>query len=372
MPFDPTGTIPLGILTVSNPNLAEQEVKDLARVDIRNRLGTVKGCVAPVVVGGKDRQVMIYLKRKELEARNLSPVDVVKALDQGNLLATPGTAYIGDSQIALDSNSMARTMADLNLLPVVFEADRHILLKDIANAEDDAVIQKSRVRVNGRPQVMIPIYRQQGASSLTVADGVNAAIPEMLSELPPGTKLDYVVDQTDYVRKAIESLVEEGIIGGILVSIMILVFLGNWRMTVIATLALPLSIFGAIIGLKATGNTINVMTLGGLFLAIGPLVDNAIVVQRPMVTQPQRRCGIYAVRRRDAEPIGQRLRRFTRQPVRQRRPRAFARHRGSRLPAVGRTASECGRTAPFANDRQRRGIGRRLRVHRSGPSLRAS
>ncbi len=278
MPFDPTGTIPLGILTVSNPTMVEQEVKDLARVDIRNRLGAVRGCVAPVVVGGKDRQVMIYLKRKELESHRLSPVDVVRALDQGNLLASPGTAYIGDSQIAIDSNAMARTVADLNKLPVVFEPDRHILLEDVATAEDDAVIQKSRVRVNGRPQVMIPIYRQQGASSLDVAAGVKAAIPEMEGELPPGTKLDYVVDQTEYVSKAIDSLVHEGIIGAILVSVMILVFLGDWKMTVIATLALPLSILGAIIGLKATGNTINVMTLGGLFLAIGPLVDNAIVV----------------------------------------------------------------------------------------------
>ncbi|MEO2089991.1 MAG: efflux RND transporter permease subunit, partial [Gemmataceae bacterium] len=278
MPYDPTGTIPLGILTVSNPQMAEQEVKDLARVDIRNRLGAVKGCVAPVVVGGRDRQVMVYLDRQKLEARKLSPVDVVRALDQGNLMASPGTAYIGDSQLALDTNAMARTVDDLNDLPVVFEGDRQIYVRDLATARDDAVIQKSRVRVDGRPQVMIPIYRQQGASSLTVADGVRAAIPQMQSELPEGTKLEYTGDQTDYVRVAIESLIHEGFVGACLVAGMILVFLGDWRMTLIAVLALPLSILGAIIGLKATGNTINVMTLGGLFLAIGPLVDNAIVV----------------------------------------------------------------------------------------------
>lgn len=278
MPYDPTGTIPLGILTVSNPGMVEQEVKDLARVDIRNRLGSVRGCVAPVVVGGKDRQVMIYLNRKGLEERNLSPVDVVKALDQGNLLASPGTAYIGDNQIALDTNAMARNVSDLNKLPVVFDPARHILLEDVASAEDDAVIQKSRVRVNGRAQVMVPIYRQQGASSLDVAAGVKEAIPQMESELPKGTKLEYVVDQTEYVSTAIDSLVHEGIMGAGLVAVMILIFLGNWKMTVLAVLALPLSILGAIVGLKTTGNTINVMTLGGLFLAIGPLVDNAIVV----------------------------------------------------------------------------------------------
>ena len=171
MPFDPTGTSPLGTLTVSNPKMVEQEVKDLARVDIRNRLGAARGCVAPVVVGGKDRQVMICLKRKESESHRLSPVDVVKALDEGNLLASPGTAYIGDSQIAIDSNAMARTVADLNQLPVVFDHDRRILLRDVASDEDDAVIQKSRVRVNGRTQVMIPIYRQQERAAWTWPPG---------------------------------------------------------------------------------------------------------------------------------------------------------------------------------------------------------
>ncbi len=278
LPFDATGTLPLGILTVSNSGMAEQEVKDLARVEVRNRLGAVRGCVAPVVVGGKDRRVMVYLDRHKLEARELSPVDVVRALDSGNMMVSPGTAYIGDSQYSLDTNAMARTVDDINDLPVVFEADRNILLRDVATAQDDAVIQKSRVRVNGRQQVFVPIYRQQGASSLAVADGVKAAVPEMESELPAGSKLDFVIDQSEYVRKAIESLVHEGVVGAILVSLMILVFLGDWKMTVIASLSLPLAVLGAIVGLSVTGNTINVMTLGGLFLAIGPLVDNAIVV----------------------------------------------------------------------------------------------
>jgi multidrug efflux pump subunit AcrB len=285
-PFDPTGTLPVGILTVSRQGEKEQVVKDLARVEVRNRLGGVRGCVAPVVVGGKDRRVMVYLDRQKLEAQRLSPVDVVRALDLGNFMASPGVAYIGDSQIALDTNAMARTVEDINDLPLVFD-DRQIVLSDVADAKDDAVIQKSRVRVNGKPQVYVPIYRQQGASTLAVADGVREIIPDIEAELNADTgegekkepvKLDFVIDQTDYVRVAIESLIHEGFIGAILVSVMILVFLGDWRMTVIATLALPLSILGAIIGLKATGNSINVMTLGGLFLAIGPLVDNAIVV----------------------------------------------------------------------------------------------
>lgn len=278
LPFDPTGTLPLGILTVSNPTMAEQQVKDLARVEVRNRLGSIRGTVAPVVVGGKDRRVMVYLDPKKLEARNLSATDVVRALDQGNVMASPGAAYFGDSQIALDTNSMVREVSELNDIPITLGRDRQVFLRDVGVAIDDAVIQKSRVRVNGKQQVFVPIYRQAGASSLAVADGVREAIPSMEAELPEGSKLEYVIDQSEYVRKSIDSLVHEGIIGAILVSVMILLFLGEWRMTLIASMALPLAILGAIIGLNATGNTINVMTLGGLFLAIGPLVDNAIVV----------------------------------------------------------------------------------------------
>jgi multidrug efflux pump subunit AcrB len=282
LPFDPTGTLPLGILTVSNPSMAEQEVKDLARVEVRNRLGAVPGVVAPVVVGGKDRRVMIYLRPADLEFRKLSAVDVVNALDRGNMMISPGTAYFGDNQVSLDTNMMVRTVDELNDMPITFEPGRQVLLRHVGTAVDDAVIQKSRVRVNGKQQVFVPIYRQAGSSSLAVADGVKEAIPEIEAELEAaghkGSKLEFVIDQSEYVRKAIESLLHEGVMGAILVSVMILVFLGNWKMTLIASMSLPLAILGAVIGLQTTGQTINVMTLGGLFLAIGPLVDNAIVV----------------------------------------------------------------------------------------------
>jgi multidrug efflux pump subunit AcrB len=234
--------------------------------------------VAPVVVGGKDRRVMIYLRPKDLESRGLSAVDVVNALDRGNMMVSPGTAYFGDNQVSLDTNMMVRTVDELNDMPITFDNGRQVLLRDIGDAVDDAVIQKSRVRVNGKQQVFVPIYRQSGASSLAVADGVKEAIPQIESELPEGSKLEFVIDQSEYVRKAIESLLHEGVIGAILVSLMILIFLGNWRMTLIASMSLPLAILGAVIGLQTSGQTINVMTLGGLFLAIGPLVDNAIVV----------------------------------------------------------------------------------------------
>src|SRR5262245_8760244 len=279
MPFDPTGTLPLGIITVSNPDLGEATVKDVARIQTRNALGRVRGAVAPVVVGGKDRAVMIYLDPKKMEARGLAPTDVVRALDEGNFIASPGSVYVGNDQIALDTNVLLSEVEDFNDLPIKIGPDTQILLKDIGRAEDSYNIQKSRVRVNGRRQVYVPVYRQQGASSLAVAEGVKAELPKIEKfDVPEGTKLDFVMDQTTAVRKAIDSLIHEGVIGAFLVAAMILVFLGEWRMTAIAVVVLPLAVLAGIVGLSASGNTINVMTLSGLFLAIGPLVDNAIVV----------------------------------------------------------------------------------------------
>ncbi len=277
LPFDPTGTLPLGVLTVSNATLDEAHVKDLARIDVRMMLGTIPGSVAPVVVGGKDRTVLVYLDPNKLLARNMSPLDVVRALQEGNLLVTPGTAYFGDNQVLLDTNCMVRNVDELNDLPLRFQADSNVYLRDVGHAEDSYAIQTSRVRVNGKQQVFIPIYRQGGASTLAVSEGVRGEIKNMEERLPEGTKLDFIIDQSEYVRQAIEALIHEGLIGAALVSVMILVFLGNWRMTLIACLSIPLSLLGSVLGLYTIGYTINVMTLGGMALAIGPLVDDAIV-----------------------------------------------------------------------------------------------
>jgi multidrug efflux pump subunit AcrB len=284
LPFDPTGTMPLGILTVSNRNLDEAHIKDLARIDVRNMLGQVRGCIAPVVIGGKDRTVLIYLRPDRMRVRNVSPLDVVKALQKGNLMVTPGTAYFGQDQVLLDTNVMVEKVDELNQLPIRAVPGDRVYLKDVGWAQDASVIQTSRVRITdagsplGRREVYVPIYRQQGASSLAVANGVKDHIEDIQKRLPAGTELHFVMDQSLYVKEAIKSLIHEGIIGAVLVSIMILIFLGNARMTLIASMSIPLAILCAIIGLFATGNTINAMTLGGLALAIGPLVDDAIVV----------------------------------------------------------------------------------------------
>ncbi len=237
-----------------------------------------------MAVGGKDRTILIYLKPAKMEARHLSATDVIAALKKNNQMVTPGIAYFGENQLLLDSNMMANKIDELMDVPIRAEPGNNVFLRDIGHIRDSSTIQTSRVRIaseesdwHGRNQVYVPIYRQQGASSLEVADEVYKHLPAIEAICPPGTKLKFVMDQTIFVRQAIHSLIQEGIVGAILVSIMILIFLGNWRMTLIASMSIPLALLGAIIGLYVTGNTINAMTLGGLALAIGPLVDDAIV-----------------------------------------------------------------------------------------------
>ncbi len=281
LPFDPTGTLPLGVLSITSPDLDETQLKDLARIELRNMLGGIKGVVAPAVFGGRDRTILIYVDPKKLEARNLSPLDVVEALSKQNLMVTPGVAKFGTYEFQLDTNAMVNAVEELNNIPLRVTEGNRVYLKDIGVAKDSHAIQTGLVRINGHRQVYVPIYRQQGASSLTVVNGVRDELKHMEEVFQSSGKtvhLELVMDQSVYVKEAIESLIHEGIIGAVLVALMILIFLGNWRMTVFATMSIPLAILVSIICLSSGGNTINAMTLGGLALAIGPLVDDAIVV----------------------------------------------------------------------------------------------
>src|SRR5262249_53699696 len=200
LPYDPTGTLPLGILMVKNDRLDEAKIKDLARIDVRNMLGAVKGCVAPVVVGGKDRTILVYLDPRKMEARRVSPLDVVNALKSGNMMVTPGTAYFGNNQVLLDTNMMVTRVEELNDFPIRTRPGDNVYLRDIGHAEDSYAIQTSRVRIDSKRRVYVPIYRQQGASSLQVATEVRNHLRAMEEKLPPGTKLDFVMDQSFYVE----------------------------------------------------------------------------------------------------------------------------------------------------------------------------
>ena len=278
MPFDPSATMPTCILSVASRTMGEGELQDVGRYELRNQIQSISGAVAPAVFGGKSRAVMAYVDRGEMEARGLSPVDVVSAIRDSNIMLPTGGARIGDIDYQIDSDSMYPSPKAMGDIPLKTASGNASFLRDVGKAEDAARIQTGTVRINGKRQVYVPVYRQQGASTLSVVDGVKNSIKSMLERIPKGIDLQVVLDQSVYVRSAIESLFHESVLGAVLASLMILLFLGSVKTTVIAVTCIPLAVLAAIAGLLGHGDTINAMTLGGLALAIGPLVDNAIVV----------------------------------------------------------------------------------------------
>jgi multidrug efflux pump subunit AcrB len=278
LPFDPTGTTPVCLVALDSKTEGESILYDTGRYEVRNMIMGVPGAVAPVVYGGRLRTVLAYMDRSRMQARNLSPLDIMNALDRYNIFLPTGSAKIGKTDYDLDSNSMYELVDLMGDIPIKSEGDQVIFLKDVADPRDASLIQTNVVRVNGRRQVYIPVYRQMGSSTLSVVNGLRSAVPEMKHKLTHSDiDLKVVMDQSVYVRHSIESLAEEGILGAVLCSLIILVFLGEWKMTLVAVLTIPVSVLAAVICLYYTGNTINVMTLAGLALAIGPLVDSAII-----------------------------------------------------------------------------------------------
>jgi multidrug efflux pump subunit AcrB len=280
LPFDPTSTTPVCIVAVDSPDYSQTEsiLYDVGRYEVRNMIMSVNGAVAPVVYGGKIRAVIAYLNRQKLQARGLSPIDVMNALDNYNLFLPTGDAKIGDLDYALDSNSMYDAAAEMGSIPLRTEFGNVSFLRDVATPKDASFIQTNVVRINGKREVYIPVFRQLGASTLGVVETVRKRLPEFTARLTRGgVDLKLVMDQSVYVRQSIQSLIQEGVLGAILCSLTILLFLGQWRMTAIAVITLPISVLSALIFLDFTGNTVNVMTLAGLTLAIGPMVDSAII-----------------------------------------------------------------------------------------------
>lgn len=280
LPFDPTSTTPVAIVAVDSPDGSQNEsiLYDVGRYEVRNMLMSINGAIAPVVYGGKIRAVMAYLDRQKLEARRLSPLDVMNAMDNYNLFLPTGDAKIGDSDYALDSNSMFDYPRDMGDIPLTSKIGNVSYLRDVATTKDASFIQTNVVRIDGRREVYIPVFRQLGSSTLAVVDSVKGRLGEFTDRLTRGgIQLKLVMDQSIFVRQAISSLVQEGVLGAVLCSLTILVFLGQWRMTAIAVMTLPISVLAACICLNAVGQTINVMTLAGLTLAIGPMIDSAII-----------------------------------------------------------------------------------------------
>ncbi|HEY5314816.1 MAG TPA: efflux RND transporter permease subunit, partial [Pirellulales bacterium] len=278
LPFDPTTVIPACLVALDSKTQGEAILYDVGRYEVRNMIMSSPGAVAPVVYGGKLRAILAYINRSKMQARGLSPLDVMQALDDYNLFLPTGDAKFGTTDYAIDSNSMFALVDRMGDIPLRTQHGNAAYLRDVATPMDASLIQTNIVRVNGRRQVYIPVYRQMGASTLKVVDDLKAAVPTMTARLTrPGIDLKVVMDQSIYVRHSIRSLIEEGVLGAVLCSLVILIFLGELRMTLIAIMTIPVSVLTAIICLYYTGNTINVMTLAGLSLAIGPLVDSAII-----------------------------------------------------------------------------------------------
>ena len=278
MPFDPTSTVPIGLVALNSQTESESTLYDVGRYEVRSMIMSNPGAVSPVVYGGKVRAIMLYMNRDKMQARGMSPLNVMKAMDNYNVFLPAGDAKFGGTDYAIDSNSMYDLVERMGDIPLRTEHGNAAFMHDVATPKDDAFIQTNIVRVDGRKQVYIPVYRQLGSSTLSVIDAVKSGLDDMKARLTkPGVDLKLVMDQSVYVRQSINSLVQEGVIGSVLCSLVILLFLGQIRMTAIAIMTLPLSVLAAVVALLATGQTINVMTLSGLSLAIGPMIDSAII-----------------------------------------------------------------------------------------------
>lgn len=284
LPYDPTSSTPVCVVAMRNTDSSrsadevESLLYDVGRYEVRNYIMGIRGANAPIVYGGKVRAVMVYLDRYKMQARRLSPIDVMNALDDYNVFLPAGDAKFGETDYVLESNSMYIDVKDMGDIPLRTEPGNSAFIKDVGEAEDSNFIQTNIVRVDGQKQVYIPVYRQLGASTLSVVRALKGSIKEIETKLTRGgIKLDVVLDQSVYVTASISALAQEGILGAVLCSLTILMFLGEWKMTAIAIMTLPLSVLSACVCLYASGNTINVMTLAGLTLAIGPMVDSAII-----------------------------------------------------------------------------------------------
>jgi multidrug efflux pump subunit AcrB len=277
MPFDPTATIPLCLISVSSPQFDETKLYDVAYFDLRNRLQSITGVIAPAVYGGRLRRILAYVDPLKAQARNLAPLDVINAIRDFNVMIPTGNAKFGALDYQINANGMVPTVAQLNDLPLRVGNGPPTYIRDVAKVEDSHQIQTNIVRVEGKRQVYIPIYRQPGANTIAVVEGIKAQLKPILERIK-GINLDVVMDQSVYVRQAIRNLVQEAGLGFLLAAAMVFIFLGSARPTAIVLMALPLAVLGALIGLYFTRQTLNAMTLGGIAVVIGLLIDESIVV----------------------------------------------------------------------------------------------
>jgi multidrug efflux pump subunit AcrB len=270
-------SVPILQLGLSSKTLREQEIFDIGNNFIRTPLGTVQGASVSYPFGGKQRSVMVDLNLDELYAKQLSPSDVSNALNLQNLVLPTGTAKIAKTEYQVRVNSSPVLLNDLNDLPIKTVNGATVYIKDVAQVHDGYSVQNNIVRTNGSRGVLITVTRNGKASTLSIVNAVKAALPGVLANVTPELKVTALADQSVFVRASIQGVIREALIAAGLTGLMILLFLGSWRSTLIVCISIPLSILTSLCILSLLGETINVMTLGGLALAVGILVDDATV-----------------------------------------------------------------------------------------------
>jgi multidrug efflux pump subunit AcrB len=270
-------TVPILQLALSGKGLSEQNLADLGLTQVRTPLVTVAGAAIPFPYGGKSRLVQVDLKLPELQARGLSAQDVATALAAQNIVTPVGTQKIGSLEYTINLNNAATEIKDLANIPVKSVNGAMIYLRDVGNVHDGNAPQTNIVHVDGNRSVLMSVLKNGTTSTLAIVDGVREKLQTMKASLPPTLEVKPLNDQSIFVRSAISAVALEGAIAAALTSVMIFLFLGSWRSTIIIAVSIPLSILGAIMGLAALGETLNIMTLGGLALAVGILVDDATV-----------------------------------------------------------------------------------------------
>src|SRR5271155_1767890 len=271
-------TTPIIQLGLSSKTLPEQQLFDLGQNFLRNYLATVPGAATPYPYGGKIRQIQVDLDLPRLQAYGLAPNDIVNAVSAQNIILPTGTVKLGPTEYNVEMNGTPQTIAELNDLPVKTSSNGSTLyMRDVAHIRDGFAPQTNIVRQNGNRGALMSIYKNGNASTLQIVAGVKNIVQQAAQALPPELKVTALFDQSLFVRASIEGVLREGLIAAALTAVMILIFLGDWRPTIVISISIPLSIFVSIILLGAIGQTINIMTLGGLALAVGILVDDATV-----------------------------------------------------------------------------------------------
>ncbi|MDR3405297.1 MAG: efflux RND transporter permease subunit [Chthoniobacter sp.] len=275
--FD-ASSLPVCLITLEGSDLSETQLRDLGQFAVRNQIANVPGASVPQPFGGKYRQIMVYVDPLKLDAVQLSVMDVVRAVNDANMILPAGDVKIGPIDYGLYTNSQLRDIAEINRLPLKFSNDKQVTVRDIGHAEDGAQIQANIVRVDGERSVYLPVLKQGGdANTIAVVNGIKNSITDLV-DVPKSLVTKVVFDQSIFVRAAIENLLHEGAIGLVLTGLMIMIFLGSFRATVAVFLSIPLSALALFTVLSLGDNSINTMVLGGLALAFSRLIDNSVVV----------------------------------------------------------------------------------------------